>query len=120
MSTATITKVPMDHVRDVHRHLLARPYPGAPLLADWYAPTALRFFGTRLPQWATCYGAGGYLFVTSEADTYGGGPRLFTVRYQDPRGTVHTIGDFQGYKTRDAANRALAAYMASGETPPLH
>lgn len=101
-------KVPLAHVKAVHRYLLDERGTGA----DWFAPGASRFFGTTYPRTAHTYDQG-YLFVTGEADHYGSSPRRYTVRFQDRRGWIHTVGDFQQYGTRREAEAAMTAMLAA-------
>ena len=70
----------------------------------WFSPGSMRFFRTRLAQQGIGWPGGDVYFVTSEQfdrDT----PRRYSVRKQSPDGTIDTVGDFQGYETRKAAQR---------------
>ena len=107
-----MTKVSMSHVKAVHRFMVAESGAGV----DWFAPSASRFFSTTYPRAARGYGQG-YLFVTGDADRYGGGDRRYSVRHQSPDGTVSTVGDFQAYATRREADAVVAAMLAAHKTP---
>ena len=71
---------------------------------------AMRSFKSRTSDEALRVMGGGYVFVTSEK--FEQDPRLYTVRYQDPRGSVHTVGDFQAYANNAAAWRAAREFAA--------
>ena len=71
----------------------------------FFSEDSKRFFNSRIGS--DVYG--GCVFVTSEQNkrglygrTY---PRLYTVRYMDSTGNTHTVGDFQGFETRQQAHR---------------
>ena len=112
---AGTTKVLMSHVVEVHRHLNKETGRAV----DWYGPGAMRFFGTSLPKWAYTYGLGSYLFVTGERDTYGDGPRLFTIRIQLPDGEVETVGEFQQWDSREDATRFMLSLLETPEVAGL-
>jgi hypothetical protein len=79
---------------------------------DWFAPNAMRFFGTTLPRhaWRT---NDAYLFVTGERRPNSNDPRMFSIRTMDARtGEITTVGEFGEYATRSAANRVAAAFAA--------
>jgi hypothetical protein len=85
----------------------------------FFSPDTLRFFSSRIGT--TVYGVwhfehknyadqvGGQYFITSERNTMGDYPRLYTVRRFNPvTGNISTIGGFQAYKTsQGAAKRAM-------------
>lgn len=72
----------------------------------WFAPDTKRFWGTRLPQTGVELEDGTRLFVSSELN-FNRTERLYTVRRQDLEGNIETVGEFQGYRTREQANRAM-------------
>ncbi len=87
----------------------------------FFDTASMRFFRSRLPQFAYS-GPGGIYFVTSEQFVAWDGsfrkPRAYTVRKVTPHtaeqnGKVKTIGEFNTL-TRYAANK-LAAQLAVGE-----
>jgi len=75
----------------------------------WFDPGTMRFFSSRVGQtgWE---GPGGTYFVSSEQfDSTS--PRLYTVRRQKSGGDIDTVGEFQGYTSRAAAD-ARARHLA--------
>ena len=67
-----------------------------------------------MKYWGTCIETSVFhngCFVTSENDFWGT-KRLYTVRRFDFDGAIDTIGEFQGYKTKEAARKAARAYKA--------
>lgn len=64
----------------------------------------MRFFRSRIVA-GPYVGAGRCLFVTSERRD-SSVARGYTVREQTEDGHVHTVGEFQGYKTGLAARKA--------------
>ena len=71
--------------------------------SHFFDKDTMRFFQSRIHD--VVYG--GCVFVTSEKQrSYRGHtyPRLYTVRYMDNKGSVHTIGEFQGFDTRSKAH----------------
>lgn len=88
-----------------------RAYAAAHGQESFFAPASLRFLGTQVHS--TIYG--GRLFITSEqyvatehANSQGShdGPRRFSIRICDVDGSVATVGEFRGYATFEAAERA--------------
>lgn len=70
----------------------------------WFDADSMRFFKCRLPtHWSPL--VGGRYFVSSEQSDYGA-PRLYTIREALSNGDVATVGEFQGYGSRKAAERA--------------
>jgi hypothetical protein len=68
----------------------------------WFSAGTMRFFRTRVSD--TLYG--GALFVTSDV-----GPRderAYSVRVAHADGSIGTVGDFLGYRTRRSAHAAAA------------
>lgn len=69
----------------------------------FFSPGAMRFFRSRVLPGVIQ----GCFFITSEQfDT--SSPRLYTIRRAGLGGGVETVGNFQHYKTADAARRAAA------------
>lgn len=67
----------------------------------WFDASTMRFFKTRIESGLVA----GKRFITSEK-----GPdevRRYTVREAQPDGTIDTVGEFQQYRTRDAARAAI-------------
>lgn len=81
--------------------------------ADWFAPDAMKFFGTILPDHAfRCDDR--IAFVTSEKNP--SGVRAFTVRSFDwATGEVDTVGVFHGYPSKQSANKAASKYVLNLE-----
>lgn len=96
--------------------------------SPFFSRDAMRFFGSRVAGsgWQVKNTDGWnhtYVLVTSERDTYTGGPRLYTVRifaFDDYARRVTVEQDsagFQGYATGAAARRAaerVARAIAAG------
>lgn len=78
--------------------------------AHWFSPDTMRFFRSRLER--TAYvGPGGVFFVTSEQFS-DESPRLYSVRVW--RGSkIDTTGEFQGYRSLEAAREAAKAAAAA-------
>ena len=76
----------------------------------FFSAGSMRFFRSRVGS--NVYpAADGWVFVTSEQFD-DNSPRLYTVRIMREDGSIDEIGEFQQYKTSDAANRAARAYAA--------
>lgn len=75
----------------------------------WFDRDTTRFFRTRIESKLL---AGDY-FITSEAysDT---APRLYSIRQAQPDGGIETIGRFQGYTTKAAAQEAVKKLQSRG------
>lgn len=74
----------------------------------WFDADTMRFFSTRLGSDVI----GGRYFITSERNEtpgYPSGPRLYTIREAFADASIDTVGEFQGYSTRKAAERAARA-----------
>ena len=74
----------------------------------FFSPDTMRFFSSRiqtLPPYK------GRVFVTSERRNWNS-PRLYSVRVIQPSGNIETIGDFQGFTTRQSAHAYAKAYAA--------
>ena len=74
----------------------------------FFSPDTMRFFSSRI-QTAPPYK--GRVFVTSERMNWNS-PRLYSVRVIQPSGNIETIGDFQGFTTRQSAHRFAEKYAA--------
>ena len=84
--------------------------------SQWFSPTAMRFFRTRLPQSGLRDGRGRLWFVSSEASSRG--VRRYNVRcFSIADGSVSTHGDFQVHATRRAATRAMHRAIAASADP---
>lgn len=70
----------------------------------WFEPSTLRFFSSRVQE--AFYGSkdGRAYFVTSERGPHG--PRAYSVRVAQLDGSIDTVGEFQGYRTGQAAHAA--------------
>ena len=78
----------------------------------WFSPDTLRFFKSRIGD-TVHQGKGGIYFISSEVPPHS--PRQYTVRRFDPKKYgVNTVGDFQAFATRAAAER-MAKKLASGK-----
>lgn len=73
----------------------------------WFSPDTLRFFSSRIGK--TVYG--GRFFITSEQYN-DNAPRLYSIREAKPNGAIETVGEFQGYATREAAIMAVQGMLA--------
>ena len=74
----------------------------------FFQPDTMRFFSSRiqtLPPYK------GRVFVTSERMNWNT-PRYYTVRVIQPSGNIETIGEFQGFATRQSAHRFAESYAA--------
>tara|TARA_Y100001938_G_scaffold147224_1_gene227962 strand:- start:89 stop:409 length:321 start_codon:yes stop_codon:yes gene_type:complete len=74
----------------------------------FFSPDTMRFFSSRI-QTTPPYK--GRVFVTSERMNWNS-PRYYTVRVIQPSGNIETIGDFQGFATRQSAHRFAEKYAA--------
>ena len=68
----------------------------------------MRFFSSRIQSNPPYKGR---VFVTSERYNWNH-PRLYTVRVVHPSGNIETIGDFQGFTSRQSAHSYAKAYAA--------
>jgi hypothetical protein len=74
----------------------------------WFDRDTMRFFKTRIESGAValhtedCHKA---RFITSEKGP--DGVRKYSIREAQPDGSIDTVGEFQQYRTRDAARAAL-------------
>ena len=73
----------------------------------WFEPSTLRFFNSRIG--GRLYG--GRYFISSERynERYN---RLYTVRIANSDGSIDTVGDFQGFKTRAQAQRHIQSLLS--------
>lgn len=80
----------------------------------WFTPSSMAFFGSRV-YWNTLTELpNGYLFISSEQDTYGawGGERRYTIRKVTTDYAITDIGEFGQYATLKEAKKALADLVA--------
>jgi hypothetical protein len=78
--------------------------------SHFFEKATMKFFSSRVGDYAYADGKGGAYFTTSEKGPYG--PRAYTVRRYDPkRCGVETVGKFQGYDSSEKA-RAEAKRLA--------
>lgn len=81
--------------------------------SHWFDRDTMRFFRSRVGRSAFADGHGGAYFVSSEQFN-AQSPRLYSVRYYDPKHcNVETIGKFQGYSSQASAT-ATARRLARG------
>lgn len=84
----------------------------------WFSKSTLRFFNSRLSE-KLHYGKRCIYFVSSEAAPMPPNPRRYSVRrYNTETGDISTMGEFQQYKSSQAANTAAQA-LASAESEEL-
>ena len=76
--------------------------------SHFFSPDTMRFFSSRI-QMNPPYK--GRVFVTSERRNWNS-PRLYTVRVIKPAGNIETVGEFQGFTTRQSAHRFAESYAA--------
>jgi hypothetical protein len=70
----------------------------------WFDADTLNFFNCVLPDSGIKTNAGNY-FITAERPP--GRERRFTVRHQDLKGNIDTVGEFQQHATFEEARDAL-------------
>ena len=83
----------------------------------YFEPGTMRFFRSRVMCDTFRHPDGRVFFVTSEKRTgfrCEDGPRLYSVRVQATDGSIDTVGEFQGYRSRSGA---LAAARRFAEAP---
>ena len=73
----------------------------------WFDPASMKFFSTRIESEIL----GGKYFVTSEQPPHG--PRAFTVRAFDSQGSIDTVGELVGHKSRSSAIAAIREILAA-------
>jgi len=74
----------------------------------FFSPDTMRFFSSRIQSLPPYKGR---VFVTSERMNWNT-PRYYTVRVIQPTGNIETIGEFQGFTTRQSAHRFAESYAA--------
>ena len=74
----------------------------------FFYPDTMRFFSSRI-QMNPPYK--GRVFVTSERMNWNS-PRLYSVRVIKPAGNIETVGEFQGFASRQSAHRFAESYAA--------
>ena len=74
----------------------------------FFQPDTMRFFNSRIQSLPPYKGR---VFVTSERMNWNT-PRYYTVRVIQPSGNIETIGEFQGFATRQSAHRFAESYAA--------
>jgi hypothetical protein len=67
----------------------------------WFEPSSMRFFGSRIESGIIR----GRYFITSEQPPHG--PRKYSVRSFDAKGSVDTVGEFCDYTTKADAMAAI-------------
>jgi len=75
----------------------------------FFSPATRRFFRSRIGS--KLYGS--KYFVTSEQFD-DNSPRLYTIRYVYPDGSITTIGNFQQYVSRGDAVRSIEHLLGRG------
>lgn len=75
----------------------------------WFDRSTMRFFNTKIESGLI----GGKYFITSERRD-DDCPRLFTVREARPDGGIGTVGEFQGYQSREDARDAVRVLAKTG------
>lgn len=78
----------------------------------WFEPDTMRFFRSRVGWGGYVHADGRIFFVSSErfVSSLGSRPRRFSVRVLDASGSIETVGEFQQYATRGAADRAARRF----------
>uniref|UniRef100_A0AAU3I9F0 Uncharacterized protein n=1 Tax=Streptomyces sp. NBC_01393 TaxID=2903851 RepID=A0AAU3I9F0_9ACTN len=110
----TITATTTNTLRTLDQVKRAARNGAAP---HWFDASALRFFSSRISE--TVYPTeGGAYFVSSERFDWQS-PRLFTVRHCTTAGEISTVGEFQGYASRNGAHTA-AQRLANGQHTDGH
>jgi len=74
----------------------------------FFSPDTMRFFSSRIQTMPPYKGR---VFVTSERRNWNS-PRLYSVRVIQPSGNIETIGDFQGFTSRQSAHRFAESYAS--------
>lgn len=69
----------------------------------WFDPATIRFFDSKYSSELV---EGRWFWSSEKAPDE---PRRYTVREVAPEGRVSTVGEFQAYATREAAQRAIRA-----------
>lgn len=76
--------------------------------SHFFSPESMRFFSSRIQSNPPYKGR---VFVTSERMNWNS-PRYYSVRVVKPSGHIETIGDFQGFASRQSAHRFAESYAA--------
>lgn len=76
----------------------------------WFDRDAMRFFRSRMLGSRTWPTVGGAYFITSEQREYYT-ERMYTVRWADCTGTIHTVGEFMRYRSWSGAAYAIMALL---------
>lgn len=71
----------------------------------WFSKDTMRFFNSRVESELI----EGKYFITSE-DNFNRDARLYSVRIVNKDGTIDTVGEFLGYKTKQAALEAIQEF----------
>lgn len=85
----------------------------------WFDPDSMRFFRSRVGEVAYEAADGRRYFVSSERFMPSRGPaapRNYTVRVQSTTGDIDTVGEFQGYATRRAADKEAQRLAKEGDS----
>jgi hypothetical protein len=72
----------------------------------WFEKATLKFFNSKIGN--TVYG--GRYFITSERRELTM-PERFTIREALPDGSIITVGEFQAYRTKEAARHEIRAIL---------
>jgi hypothetical protein len=84
--------------------------------SHWFDKNTLRFFRSRVGDAAFTDGRGGAYFVSSEQFNERS-PRLYSIRYYDPKKcNINTVGKFQQYASNAAATRVAQKIAAKSRT----
>jgi hypothetical protein len=94
----------MKHTKDSNTWLTIRANSGY-----WFAPSTLKFFGSRIYWHTLTETNGGYLFISSE-DNFDRTERRYSVRFVNRGYDFDTLGESDGYETLAGAKMALNGY----------
>lgn len=84
--------------------------------SHWFDADTLRFFKSRVDDTAYVDGKGGAYFVSSERYD-SSHPRLYSVNHY-AKCSIDTVGQFQGYKTKLAATKAIKGLIGEKKFHP--
>ncbi len=74
----------------------------------WFSRGNMRFFSSRIESKLLTRGSSSrQFFITSECSGIGDARRMFTIREVTPEADIRTYGEFQGYRTLQAARDAV-------------
>ena len=76
--------------------------------SHFFSPESMRFSSSRIQNNPPYKGR---VFVTSERMNWNS-PRYYSVRVVKPSGHIETVGDFQGFASRQSAHRFAESYAA--------